>query len=280
METLTKVAYVVSPVITYLPQFYEKGEGFSSTTCLILLILSVFRVAFWVCRRVREWSYLVYSITLPLMQFILLDRVKGRRPREKVVKALLRGERPQSFWAWNELPPYVEVVVVVALGVAAVSAAGVHFFRDAYSLFLASAVALIDAVVGVPQLRKNWLRRDARGVSKIMVLAWLARDFILLFRYELKFDKSWQGLAVFRLVVDAVVFAQIAFYSADSSLRKLRWRRPHFKTDTELVPFMQNLEDPPAVKEPEKSAPAPAPVVSPAASPSNNNNNNGRRPIL
>ena len=82
----TRVLYAFSPVATYTPQFYEVKssgkEGFSSATCLVVLALSIVRVAFWIVRRVREWSFLVYSITLTLMQFYLLEAIISARHKK------------------------------------------------------------------------------------------------------------------------------------------------------------------------------------------------------
>lgn len=284
METVLRILYAAYPVATYVPQFYQSSEGFSSATCLVVLILSVLRVAFWVCRRVREWSYLVYSITQTLMQFFLLDALIQKRGRRRstrrLLKALLRGERSKllPFWAWDDLPPYVEVVVVVSLLVAAVSAAALRLgVRDAYSEFLGTCVACVDALVGVPQLRTNCVRRDSRGVSTMMVVAWLIRDLILLMSKLFLFDKSWFGLAILRCGVDGIVFAQIFLYSEEKCRRRAK---THIKADTEeVVPLVPLVEEdpPPKNDEAEQKAPLSTPPLSP---PGSSSSDNGRRPIL
>lgn len=268
VRAATRVLYALSPVATYTPQFYEMKssgkEGFSSATCLVVLALSVVRVAFWIVRRVREWSFLVYSIMLTLMQFYLLEAIissrnkKGevspRRRRvsgsaaalgsnvKKLARAWWNGGDDQalwrklrkSFWAWDELSPYVEVVVVMSIGVALVSVAALRLVsRDSYSWFLGTCVALCDVLVAVPQLRMNCVRKDTSGLSTLMVFAWFSRDILLLFDQRLTtaqheqlgaIDNSanWQhqvissprtGLAVCRVVADALLLAQIAVFT-------------------------------------------------------------------
>mmetsp|Transcript_11499 Transcript_11499/g.36544 ORF Transcript_11499/g.36544 Transcript_11499/m.36544 type:complete len:427 (-) Transcript_11499:68-1348(-) len=277
----SRVTYALYPVATYLPQFYEVKrsgkEGFSSATCLVVLALSVLRVAYWVVRRVREWSYMVYSITLTLMQFYLLEAILSARRKKqtavpplsarshqrtgraeygatsaalasnvkKLVKAWLRSDREgagalwrklrRSFWAWDELPPYVEVVVVMSLGVAVGSVAALRVAsRDGYARFVGTCVAACDVLVAAPQLRLNCLRRDTAGLSTLMVAAWLARDLVLFLNQRLASRQNEQlgavdvgagtwhrqlvasprtCLALFRVAADALVLAQIAVFA-------------------------------------------------------------------
>ncbi|KAJ8608440.1 hypothetical protein CTAYLR_009591 [Chrysophaeum taylorii] len=194
-----RVTYAFYPVATYMPQLYEVKrsgkDGFSSTTCLVVVLLSVLRVAFWIIRRVREWSYLVYSITLLLMQFYLLDAVISARrkkqavPRRhgttsaalasnlKAVRTWIRGNREAvsalwrtlrlSFWAWDDLAPTSKSWSLFAT-------------RDAYSRFVGTCVAVCDVLVAAPQLRKNCVRGDTAGLSTLMVVAWFARDVLFL----------------------------------------------------------------------------------------------------
>ncbi|KAJ8608679.1 hypothetical protein CTAYLR_009407 [Chrysophaeum taylorii] len=240
-----------------MPQLYEVKrsgkDGFSSTTCLVVVLLSVLRVAFWIIRRVREWSYLVYSITLLLMQFYLLDAVISARrkkqavPRRhgttsaalasnlKAVPTWIRGNREAvsalwrtlrlSFWAWDDLAPYVEVVVAFAT-------------RDAYSRFVGTCVAVCDVLVAAPQLRKNCVRGDTAGLSTLMVVAWFARDVLFLLNRRVASRQNEQlgaldegkwraqvvsspriGLAVLRVAADALLLAQIAAFSSANFVR-------------------------------------------------------------
>ncbi|KAJ8608686.1 hypothetical protein CTAYLR_009406 [Chrysophaeum taylorii] len=268
-----RVTYAFYPVATYMPQLYEVKrsgkDGFSSTTCLVVVLLSVLRVAFWIIRRVREWSYLVYSITLLLMQFYLLDAVISARrkkqavPRrhgttsaalasnlKKLFRTWIRGNREAvsalwrtlrlSFWAWDDLAPYVEVVVVASLFVVAVSASALRLFatRDAYSRFVGTCVAVCDVLVAAPQLRKNCVRGDTAGLSTLMVVAWFARDVLFLLNRRVASRQNEQlgaldegkwraqvvsspriGLAVLRVAADALLLAQIAAFSSANFVR-------------------------------------------------------------
>lgn len=262
-------------------------EGFSSATCLVVLALSVLRVAFWVVGRVRNWSYMVYSIMLTLMQFYLLEAIISARrkkqaagalasrpswPRrgdyygatsavlarnlKKLVTAWLRGDREGatalwrrlrlSFWAWDELPPYVEVVVVMSLHVAVISVAALRVVsRDAYSRFIGTCVAACDVLVAAPQLRMNCARQDTTGLSTLMVAAWFFRDLLLLLDQRTTSQQNEQLgalnntslkkqvvssprtlLAVFRVAADALVLAQIAIFSSATY-----WRAANLATD-------------------------------------------------
>lgn len=262
-------------------------EGFSSATCLVVLALSVLRVAFWVVRRVRDWSYMVYSIMLTLMQFYLLEAIiSARRKKQaagalasrpswtrrgdyygatsaalarnlkKLVTAWLQGDREGaaalwrrlrlSFWAWDELPPYVEVVVVMSLHVTVISVAALRVVsRDAYSRFIGTCVAACDVLVAAPQLQMNCARQDTTGLSTLTVAAWFARDLLLLLDQRITSQQNEQLgaldntslkkqvissprtlLAVFRVAADGLILAQIAIFSSATY-----WRAANQTTD-------------------------------------------------
>lgn len=246
-----KGLYSVWPVLTYLPQYHllrKKGkEGFSSFTCLFLLLSSALRVAYWVGAHVRDGSALVAWVFTGVMQLLLLDaivcvkRKKGTVPGRfnqsvsgprygsttkalgtevrAVAKALaakdygrageLFRKLKASFWAWDELAPYVEVVVVFSLGLFAlcVMLLRYDFFRNA----LGFVGAVCEAGATLPQLRKNSTRRDTQGLSVVMVFCWLATDSDKFHRASLHRARA---CAAVQIACDLAIIAQIARYSA------------------------------------------------------------------
>ena len=170
-------------------------EGFEGLTCLVVVLAACLRVAHWERAHLRDGSALAHAVGAGVVQLVLLDAIVVARrkkggPRARgdddarrygwsttkalgrevraVVRALvvdrdvarareLRAELGRTFWAWDELAPYVEVVVVFSLSLAALS---VCFIRSAaYARALGGAAAAVEAARGAPQLRRNARRR-------------------------------------------------------------------------------------------------------------------------
>ena len=194
-RVVERVLRATYPFATYLPQYYllqkTSKEGFAPATCLAALLARTLSIAAWANgAHPRDASAPAGGALGILIQLLLLDAVvqakrkkAGRLAQKKrygattrqlgrEVRAVLRAacrdrdrelaaERFRklwkAFWAWDELGPYVEVVVVFALYLVAASC--LLRFRW-WRALLVTAAAAADAAAPVPQIVRIIRRRD------------------------------------------------------------------------------------------------------------------------
>ena len=207
-------------------------------------------MAFYVGRHLRDGYFLAYSVLTTLMQLFLLDAIVSARRKKYSSrggpiswKVHHHGESPQSvlaaavrkavwafasgdaargrtlvaalctsFWGWDELKPYVEVLIVFITTVLAFS-----FFLaryDAYNVALGFLGALAEALVGIPQIRENYRRRGTDGLSPLMMIFWLGGDALKYAYYKNAALRTFTRLTLAQIACDATLLAQIAIYSA------------------------------------------------------------------
>ena len=222
-------------------------EGFAPFVCLFTLVAAELRIASWAGSHERDLAALVATTLGGVMQLLLLDAVVSVKRKKGTVtgrfnqgvggprygatsrklagevRAVVRawvsgdgalaGERLRAlratFWAWDELAPYVEVVVVLALyiGAATVCFHRLPHFNDA----VYACGEAFRAAAGLPQVVRTHRRGDAAGLSLVMVGCWLAADAGRFFGPAVGLGRVAAG---FRCAVDAAVLAQIAAHGA------------------------------------------------------------------
>ena len=240
-RVVERIARATSPFATYLPQYYllqKTGkEGFAPATCLAALLARTLSIAAWANgAHPRDASAPAGGALGILVQLLLLDAVvqakrkKGGSGQKKrygattrqlgrEVRAVLRAacrDRDRNlaaerfrklwkpFWAWDELGPYVEVVVVFALYLVAASC--LLRFRW-WRVLLVTAAATCDMAAPVPQIVRILRRRDAAGVSAFTVLLRLAGGVVgARVGARPRFSVVQAGL-------DACLCVQLAWYS-------------------------------------------------------------------
>ncbi|KAJ1449152.1 hypothetical protein M885DRAFT_536827 [Pelagophyceae sp. CCMP2097] len=137
--------------------------------------------------------------------------------------AVLAGDAPaardrwrtvaSTFWNWDELGPYVEVVVVFALAVAAISVCSLRYAWYHRAIGWLGAVA--EAAVGLPQIFENVRRGDASGLAPLMVCGWLGGDVLKYVYYTSVVSlQPFARLTLAQIAGDATLLLQILRYSA------------------------------------------------------------------
>ena len=240
VERILRATY---PFATYLPQYYllqkTSKEGFAPATCLAALLARTLSIAAWANgAHPRDASAPAGGALGILVQLLLLDAVvqakrkkAGRLAQKKrygattrqlgrevraVIRAACRDRDRElaterfrklwkAFWAWDELGPYVEVVVVFALYLIAASCV-LNRFRW-WRTLLVTAAAAADAAAPVPQIVRIIRRRDAAGVSAFTILLRLAGGVVgARVGARPRFSVLQAGL-------DACLCVQLAWYS-------------------------------------------------------------------
>ncbi|XP_045881093.1 solute carrier family 66 member 2 isoform X3 [Meles meles] len=191
-------AMVFGGVVPYVPQYRDirrtqNAEGFSTYVCLVLLVANILRILFWFGRHFESpllWQSIVMILTMLLMLKLCTEvrvanelNVKRRffaaaDNKDEEIKAPPRRSyldfEPHHFWRWSSFGDYVQCVLVFT-GVAGY----VTYLSIDSALFvetLGFLAVLTEAMLGVPQLYRNYRHRSTEGMSIKMVLMWTSGD--------------------------------------------------------------------------------------------------------
>ncbi|XP_027791126.2 solute carrier family 66 member 2 isoform X5 [Marmota flaviventris] len=191
-------AMVFGGVVPYIPQYRDirrtqNADGFSTHVCLVLLVANILRILFWFGRRFESpllWQSVVMTLTMLLMLKLCTEvrvaselNLKRRSfaagdSRDEEPKAPPRRSYldfdPHHFWHWSSFGDYVQCVLAFT-GVAGY----VTYLSIDSALFvetLGFLAVLTEAMLGVPQLYRNYCHRSTEGMSLKMVLMWTSGD--------------------------------------------------------------------------------------------------------
>nr|XP_027791126.1 solute carrier family 66 member 2 isoform X5 [Marmota flaviventris] len=191
-------AMVFGGVVPYIPQYRDirrtqNADGFSTHVCLVLLVANILRILFWFGRRFESpllWQSIVMTLTMLLMLKLCTEvrvaselNLKRRSfaagdSRDEEPKAPPRRSYldfdPHHFWHWSSFGDYVQCVLAFT-GVAGY----VTYLSIDSALFvetLGFLAVLTEAMLGVPQLYRNYCHRSTEGMSLKMVLMWTSGD--------------------------------------------------------------------------------------------------------
>jgi len=121
-----------------------------------------------------------------------------------------------SFWNWDELDPYVEVLVVSALIVIFITVLFVRIkSRDGYIRCLELVLGFLEACIPLPHLFRQCFFLShpdlTRPIHYITLLCWFCRDAYIFYTCQpedlptLRGRKVLRFMAAFRIVADSLV---------------------------------------------------------------------------
>uniref|UniRef100_A0A803YK62 Solute carrier family 66 member 2 n=1 Tax=Meleagris gallopavo TaxID=9103 RepID=A0A803YK62_MELGA len=241
-------AMVFGGVVPYVPQYRDirrtqNAEGFSTYVCLVLLVANILRILFWFGRRFESpllWQSIIMIITMLLMLKLCTEvRVSNdlnikRRSFSEKKSDICRGDKTGTyvkgqicyyflffsldfdlnyFWHWSKFTDYVQCVLTFT----GVTGYITYLWLDS-SLFvetLGFLAVFTEAMLGVPQLYRNYQNRSTEGMSVKMVLMWTSGDtfktvYFILNQAPLQF--SICGLL--QVFVDMAILLQVYLYSS------------------------------------------------------------------
>ncbi|XP_019656423.1 solute carrier family 66 member 2 isoform X3 [Ailuropoda melanoleuca] len=171
-------AMVFGGVVPYIPQYRDirrtqNAEGFSTYVCLVLLVANILRILFWFGRHFESpllWQSVVMILTMFLMLKLCTDvRVAAADNKDEEVKFPPRRSYldfdPHYFWHWSSFGDYVQCVLAFT-GVAGY----VTYLSIDSALFvetLGFLAVLTEAMLGVPQLYRNYRHQSTEGMRSI-----------------------------------------------------------------------------------------------------------------
>ncbi|XP_042725456.1 solute carrier family 66 member 2 isoform X1 [Tympanuchus pallidicinctus] len=230
-------AMVFGGVVPYVPQYRDirrtqNAEGFSTYVCLVLLVANILRILFWFGRRFESpllWQSIIMIITMLLMLKLCTEvrvsndlNIKRRSfsaadSKDEEIKAPPKRSYLDFdlnyFWHWSKFTDYVQCVLTFT----GVTGYITYLWLDS-SLFvetLGFLAVFTEAMLGVPQLYRNYQNRSTEGMSVKMVLMWTSGDtfktvYFILNQAPLQF--SICGLL--QVFVDMAILLQVYLYSS------------------------------------------------------------------
>lgn len=173
-------AMVFGGVVPYIPQYRDirrtqNADGFSTHVCLVLLVANILRILFWFGRHFESpllWQSIVMILTMLLMLKLCTEvRVANEL---NIKRRSFSDFDTHHFWHWSSFADYVQCVLAFT-GVAGY----VTYLSIDSALFvetLGFLAVLTEAMLGVPQLYRNYRHRSTEGMSLKMVLMWTSGD--------------------------------------------------------------------------------------------------------
>lgn len=212
-------AMVFGGVVPYVPQYRDirrtqNAEGFSTYVCLVLLVANILRILFWFGRRFESpllWQSIIMIITMLLMLKLCTEvRVSNDL---NIKRRSFSDFDLNYFWHWSKFTDYVQCVLTFT----GVTGYITYLWLDS-SLFvetLGFLAVFTEAMLGVPQLYRNYQNRSTEGMSVKMVLMWTSGDtfktvYFILNKAPLQF--SICGLL--QVFVDMAILLQVYLYSS------------------------------------------------------------------
>ncbi|XP_062911720.1 solute carrier family 66 member 2 isoform X1 [Mobula hypostoma] len=192
---IAAVAMIFGGVLPYIPQYRDikrtqNSEGFSIYVCLVLLVANILRILFWF-GRYFEPPLLLQSITMIITMLVMLklctavrmtnEHTTRRRAFSDCKDEEIRTPRKffldfdlQYFWMWSRFIDYIQCVLVFT-----VVAAYITYLLIDSSLFVETLgffAVFTEAMLGTPQLYRNYENKSTEGMSITMVLMWTSGD--------------------------------------------------------------------------------------------------------
>ncbi|XP_072377092.1 solute carrier family 66 member 2 isoform X1 [Diabrotica undecimpunctata] len=233
-------AMIVGGVIPYIPQYRQirktkDAEGFSLLVCLALLVANTLRIMFWFGRHF-EYPLLVQSMIMNVTMFLMIHLCVRVRNRNQLLQARQRifTAKPQEvqrllnttprrstgslrdfdakyFWNWTDFQSYLDCILIFTIATSLL----MYIFID-YIIFVETVgfLALFtEAMLGTPQLTKNYRNKSTEGMSISMVVMWTCGD-IFKTSYFLLRDAPVQFWVCgsIQVTVDLLILLQVCLY--------------------------------------------------------------------
>ncbi|CAL8088088.1 unnamed protein product [Calicophoron daubneyi] len=230
------IIYILGGAIPYIPQYMEMTrldtvKGFSTYTCLTLLIANLLRICFWFVEHFST-PLLIQSLVMIVTMLVMMDRaarillheiqshspnLSSKGPPSSLRRTIWTGP-VRFFWDWTDLSSYVAFTMLFF--VVSLAVTNLFSWSQLFVQTLGFASLFTEAMLGLPQALRNYQNKSTEGMSLLMVLMWTVGDvsksiFFILEGAPLQFPLcGWLQVGL-----DLVIFAQHFYYT------RLRGRR-------------------------------------------------------
>ncbi|XP_046385568.1 solute carrier family 66 member 2 isoform X2 [Ischnura elegans] len=167
------LAMIFGGVCPYIPQYQkikktQSTEGFSLYVCLALIVANTLRIIFWFAKT-YELPLLLQSIIMNFAMFLMVHLCIKVQEKSIVIKGKERVFTDfdwKYFWAWSDFQSYVDCILVLSIIVGMLT----YFMLDVsvYVEGLGFVAVLTEAMLGVPQLYRNYISKSTKGMRYIL----------------------------------------------------------------------------------------------------------------
>lgn len=208
---------VFGGALPYIPQYREiqrsgNTEGFSTHVCLVLLVANILRLFFWFGRHFEVtlvWQSIVLIFTMLALLHLCCDLQQSSTLTTS--RHLFTDFDPKYFWAWSRFLDYIQFCLSFTMVCLLVT----YLLIDS-QLFvetLGFTAVLIEAMLGVPQLCRNFKNKSTAGMSVKMVLMWTLGDIFKTAYFIINATpvQFWVCGAL-QICIDIAIFFQVFTY--------------------------------------------------------------------
>ncbi|CAB3230831.1 unnamed protein product [Arctia plantaginis] len=248
-------AMIIGGVAPYIPQYRQikstqDAEGFSLYVCLALLIANTLRILFWFGKR-YELPLLIQSIVMNITMFVMIHLCVTVRKKSQIIRARERiftaqpdetarwlhqrssissGEKPHRFydmkrkyfWAWTDFQSYVDCMLVFSVLGAAITYLLIEF--SPFVELIGFMALFTEAMLGAPQIAKNYQNKSTEGMSVSMVVMWTCGDLFKTAYFVLRdAPPQFWVCGSLQVSLDIVILLQVWLYRDNTAAaRRLR----------------------------------------------------------
>lgn len=221
---------IVGGVIPYIPQYRQikrthDAEGFSLHVCLALLIANTLRILFWFGKHF-EYPLLIQSLIMNAMMFTMIHlcvRVKNKNQLLQARQRIFTDFDPKFFWNWSDFQSYLDCMLVFTI----LTSLLMYLLIDqSFFVELVGFLAVFtEAMLGTPQLIKNFKHKSTEGMSISMVIMWTCGDIFktLYFLFREAPLQFWVCGSI-QVAVDVLILIQVYVYKQHDEPQRMR---PH-----------------------------------------------------
>jgi len=219
---VASAAMVFGGVIPYIPQYrdiskQQDNEGFSTYVCLFLLVANSLRIFFWFGHPFETPLLLQSIIMIATMLLMLKLCVKVQNTNEITMRrrAFIDFDW-RFFWKWNRFADYCQALgFFVAVGSYLTWAfIDSTIFVEVMGFF----AVLFEAMLGIPQLHRNFRNKSTHGMSVAMVLMWTSGDLFKTIYFLMKSaPQQFTVCGCLQVFVDVCILAQVHIYQLNTS---------------------------------------------------------------
>ncbi|XP_034237432.1 solute carrier family 66 member 2 isoform X2 [Thrips palmi] len=211
-------AMVFGGVVPFIPQYYEikktnNSDGFSLYVCLTLMVANILRILFWFGKRF-EAPLLIQSVVMIVTMLVMVRLcVEVRRSHVilKVRDRTLSDMDLRYFWKWTDFQSYVDCTMLMAITGSLVT----YMLIDVpiFVEILGFSALFSEALLGLPQLQRNYESKSTEGMSLTMVLMWTAGDIFKTLYFLIR-EAPFQFwlCGMLQVSVDIAILGQVHIY--------------------------------------------------------------------
>lgn len=223
-------AMIIGGVLPYIPQYRQisktkDAEGFSLFVCLALLVANTLRIMFWFGKHF-EYPLLIQSLIMNIAMFLMIHLCVKVRRRNQLMEARQRiftDFDMKHFWNWSDFQSYIDCMLIFTIAASFL----MYIFID-YIVFveLVGFLAVFtEAMLGMPQLVRNFRNRSTEGMSLSMVVMWTCGDIFKTLYFLLREAPiQFWICGIIQVMVDLLILLEVYIYKDNTEQHR---HRPH-----------------------------------------------------